>query len=394
MSESNAGKESDKAPSVASGHPRPQVSQPASPLAPILGQYPWMRTLLDSVPSVLAVLDNTRRIVYVNQSLQKVARRDCEEEVCGLRLGEVLDCRHAQDPPDGCGSTPACTTCGAVRTITAALQGKSATANARIVRRDGRVFEFQAHSIPFKDGGTPYVILSLSDITHENRRATLEYLFGDDVLNLAIRIHGFAQFLTEVSPDRLAELKERISNLTGLLVEKIGSYQTLRAAEEGTLTVHPVSLESRGLLEQLVERFRDSDIARDKVLLIRPEAQNVVFSSDRTLLMQALRALTENALEASATGETVTLSCGPTSHGVVFEVHNPSAMSYEAQLQIFVRGFSTKGRGRGLGTYAARLFVESYLGGRVGFVSNAEAGTTFRIELPLHLAGSDGAVSE
>jgi len=340
------------------------------------------------------VLDSNRRIVYVNQSLQKVARHGCEEEVCGLRLGEALECRHAEEPPNGCGSTPACVTCGAVRTITSALQGKSATADARIVRRDGRIFEFRAHTIPFKDGTTRYAILLLTDVTHENRRATLEYLFGDDILNRAMRVHGFAQFLTEISPDRLGELKERISNLTGLLVEKIGAYQTLRAAEEGTLTVHPVSLESRGLLEQLVERFHESDVARDKELLVHPQAQNVVFSSDRTLLMHALRALTENALEASAAGERVTLLCTPTSEGVAFEVHNPTAMSYEVQLQMFIRGFSTKGRGRGLGTYTARLFVESYLGGRVGFVSNTESGTTFRIELPLHLAGSDGAVSE
>jgi sensor histidine kinase regulating citrate/malate metabolism len=53
------------------------------------------------------------------------------------------------------------------------------------------------------------------------------------------------------------------------------------------------------------------------------------------------------------------------------------------QLQIFVRSYSTKGKGRGLGTYAMKLFTEKYLGGRIDFESRPETGTTFRVELPL-----------
>jgi sensor histidine kinase regulating citrate/malate metabolism len=55
----------------------------------------------------------------------------------------------------------------------------------------------------------------------------------------------------------------------------------------------------------------------------------------------------------------------------------------DVRLQIFQRSFSTKGSGRGLGTYSMKLFGENYLHGRVYFRTNEKQGTTFTIELPL-----------
>jgi signal transduction histidine kinase len=51
------------------------------------------------------------------------------------------------------------------------------------------------------------------------------------------------------------------------------------------------------------------------------------------------------------------------------------------QLQIFQRFFSTKGPGRGLGTYSMKLFGERYLKGKVDFSSQAPQGTTFTVTL-------------
>ena len=64
-------------------------------------------------------------------------------------------------------------------------------------------------------------------------------------------------------------------------------------------------------------------------------------------------------------------------------MHNPSVMPRDIQLQVFQRSFSTKGSGRGLGTYSVRLFTEKYLGGSISFRSAEGEGTTFRVTLPL-----------
>jgi sensor histidine kinase regulating citrate/malate metabolism len=65
-------------------------------------------------------------------------------------------------------------------------------------------------------------------------------------------------------------------------------------------------------------------------------------------------------------------------------VHNDAPIPREVRLQIFQRAFSTKGPGRGLGTYSMKLLSQRYLGGDVSFTSSEEGGTTFKARYPLH----------
>ncbi len=71
--------------------------------------------------------------------------------------------------------------------------------------------------------------------------------------------------------------------------------------------------------------------------------------------------------------------------GAEFWVHSEPMIPRAAQLQVFQRSFTTKGPGRGLGTYSARLFTEQYLGGRISFTTSEEEGTTFRTVFPITL---------
>jgi len=52
---------------------------------------------------------------------------------------------------------------------------------------------------------------------------------------------------------------------------------------------------------------------------------------------------------------------------------------------VFQRSFSTKGKGRGLGTYSIKLLTERYLKGTASFTSTETDGTTFQISLPTQL---------
>ncbi len=52
---------------------------------------------------------------------------------------------------------------------------------------------------------------------------------------------------------------------------------------------------------------------------------------------------------------------------------------------MFQRSFTTKGEGRGLGTYSMKLLSERYLNGRVEFTSSPEHGTTFTAVYPVTL---------
>ena len=67
----------------------------------------------------------------------------------------------------------------------------------------------------------------------------------------------------------------------------------------------------------------------------------------------------------------------------VFWVRNRAVMPEATRRRVFHRSFSTKGPGRGVGTYGMRLLGEGYLGGSIGFRTREGEGTVFELRLPL-----------
>ena len=126
-------------------------------------------------------------------------------------------------------------------------------------------------------------------------------------------------------------------------------------------------------------------MADGRHLRLDPDAHEVTFTNDKVLLGRVLGNLLKNGLEASVPGQTVTTGCRTTADEIEFWVHNPACMPRNVQLQIFQRSFSTKGAGRGLGTYSIKLLTEKYLQGAASFVSLPDEGTTFFVRYPLHL---------
>ena len=121
-------------------------------------------------------------------------------------------------------------------------------------------------------------------------------------------------------------------------------------------------------------------------LYIEPEDFIFVFS--RTVLTRVLLNLLKNALEAEPCGSEVRLDAELQDNVVRISVKNPSVIDDEHKKMIFSRTFSTKGFGRGIGTYSVKLFTEQYLKGKVEFVSESGIGTVFTLVLPVCQADS------
>jgi len=92
----------------------------------------------------------------------------------------------------------------------------------------------------------------------------------------------------------------------------------------------------------------------------------------------------KNALEASDQNNPVRVGVDLSDGQLRFWVHNLEPIPRDIQQQIFERSFSSKGQGRGLGTFSMKLLGEAYLGGKVDFFSDEQHGTTFTIDLPIH----------
>jgi signal transduction histidine kinase len=167
------------------------------------------------------------------------------------------------------------------------------------------------------------------------------------------------------------------------LIEEIDAQRILLRAESGELVLKPEPVGSLRVLQDAVALYTRHPVAQDRFLRLDEKAVDVSVVSDKVLLTRILCNMVKNGLEACRAQQTVTVGCSASNGTVEFWVHNPGHMTREVQLQVFQRSFSTKGRGRGLGTYSIKLLTERYLKGQVSFTSTAESGTVFTVHCPL-----------
>ena len=341
----------------------------------------------DSLPNIFLALNKQRQIVFSNQALLDLVGRKDPKEVYGLRPGEVLNCIHAIKTDGGCGTTEFCRTCGAVNAILSAIGGKKDVKECRITNQSGESLDLRVWTTPFGDEGK-FISFVVTDISHEKRRRALERIFFHDVLNTAGGIQGLAEILKEEEDrEEAGELVDLIQTAANTLIEEINAQKALSAAETGELSVHPEDIRVNELLKEVSDLYENHEVSHDRSIVLDLDTDNIEFTSDRTLARRVLANMIKNAFEASSVGGTVSIGGKGAGDFVEFWVHNDGYMPRSSQLQVFQRSFSTKGNGRGLGTYSIKLLTERYLKGTVSFTSTEEEGTTFRVSLPRQFDG-------
>ena len=344
------------------------------------------RIFKDALPNVLIIINEHRQIVFANQAFLNIVNCISEQDILGLRPGEAVNCTRSNISEGGCGTTEFCTVCGLVNTAAAALGGEQSVGECRILTNEGHdALDLRVWAEPLVIDKRNYAVIYVSDISTEKRKEIMERIFLHDVLNITGGLLGYSKMLDKVSGDRLPDISQRLSYLTLRIIDEIKAQQILIQAEDGELELHPENLPVMELLEGIKDIYSDHDAARNKHIQVSTELKDAATISDRILLERVLGNMLKNALEASGDGDTVTLGCRQVNSKFEFRVHNRAYMPKEVQLQVFQRSFSTKGAGRGLGTFSIKLLTERYLGGEVSFRTDEREGTTFSVLLPLEL---------
>ncbi len=345
-----------------------------------------LRAVLDTSPVIALVLNVHRQIVYWNRALARFIGEEHAARLPGTRPGEVLGCVNAFRTAGGCGTAEPCEFCGALLTILDALTGVPARRECRITRSvEGRSesLDFAVHAAPVLVRGETFLGVSLADISHEKRRRALERIFFHDLLNTASCVLGLAEMMGRSAPEGKMGRSARLLHSTSTqLVNEILSQRTLAAAESGDLEPDPEPLSTLRVLREEVERHCEFPVAHGREIEIDQDTADVIIRSDRTLLGRVIGNMLVNALEACPAGQIVRAGCRAGDEEVEFWVQNPAVMPDEVRAQIFQRSFSTKGSGRGLGTYSMKLLTERYLEGKIAFSSSEAEGTTFRARYP------------
>jgi signal transduction histidine kinase len=352
-------------------------------------ELPNIKSILDAVPDLFLILNDKRQVVFANASVLHALGYGSQDKALGARPGELLACSHAFESKGGCGTTENCSLCGAVRAILNTINGNFDIQECRVTNvNTSEAMDYRIWTKPFKVDDGIFVLFAFADISDEKRRQVLERIFFHDIINTA----GGLRSLIEISKEDLSiftEYKDDIYCLTESLIEEILAQKQVTAAETNEIQTNYQTKSSLKLITKVVNTYKKHIISKNKTILIDNNSVYTNFVTDEVLLTRVLSNMLKNALEASVSGQTVTIGCNiEVDNNIKFWVNNELAMPRPIQLQVFQRSFSTKGSGRGLGTYSIKLLSERYLLGKVGFETNEENGTTFYTIYPTDLEES------
>ena len=356
----------------------------------VVGKSPVIDGLMNVVSGLLAVLNEHRQVIAVNDSFLRLLGLEDVRKVIGLRPGEAISCIHAHELPGGCGTSEFCPSCGAALAIVACLEsGRPSERKCAVTveKNDKRSdLFFKVSSYPIIMNQKRYVLLFLSDISKEQQWGTMERLFYHDLNNIVHAILSRSELmLMDPSADK-GELANDINALTLRLSNEIAIQRQL--FQDGVATYQPVYhiVPLKRLLKEIRSVFSDYSIKDRKRLVIKGEAPDIEVKTDFSLVMRILINMITNALEAAPEGGWAELSLTPGPESIIFSVWNEGHIPGPVRKRIFQRNFSTKdGPGRGLGAYSMKYFGEEVLGGRIDFTTSREEGTVFRFEMPINM---------
>ena len=321
-------------------------------LASSLLRNPVANAILESVSGLAMILDKERQVVAVNPELLANIGIASPEDLHGRRVGEVLRCLKLAEP--------------------------EVPQDRLRVRQSG---EFQVRSTPVRLGGHDLLIFTLQNLSGPHRREAMEQIFFHDILNLVEGLDGIACRLLE-HPSSAEQTAQKIRDLSCQLAEEIQSQRVLLSAEKGKLVVETRETRPSEILDKVRSIFAHHEVAEGRRLEIRHGPLGT-FTTDPILLTRVLVNLVKNAFEATPKGGTVKVWHEWREGRRGFLVENPGSIPPAVAERVFERAHSTKGiRGRGLGTYSARVLGEQFLGGKVGFSSPPEGDTRFFIWIP------------
>ena len=354
----------------------------------ILSSDKYFQTFIEAMPDVAIVVNNKRRVIYVNRELLDLLGMSEITDGIGLKPGELFKCGNLNDFTERCGTTKACGYCGLSNSILQALRtGKPALFESRISSRvinGGQAFDVEVKTSPIAVNEQTFYIVSIKDISDNKRRLILEKHFFHDILNTASGLHGIILAMEEnEGSEEMREIIDYAKKAGGELVDEILAHRILLSAENNDLKMVVARCNSLQVLQDVSAYLSYHKIASAKRIFIDPFSHNVPFDTDPVILKRVLINVVKNALEACKEGDTIQMGSRIGNKSVRFWVNNPGVMPADVQNQLFQRSFSTKGSGRGIGTYSIKLLTSNYLRGEVTFDSNQDEGTTFFINIPL-----------
>jgi signal transduction histidine kinase len=347
---------------------------------------PTLIKILDSLPNLTLVLDDQNEIIFSNRVPLLKKGDELSANFLKVRLGNFISCIHVNRYTGMCESN-ACNFCGIPSIIETTKKNKEKTVGeARLIlRKEDMEFPVEVKVIAnlFESEGITYTLLSLVNISDEKRKDIIDRIFYHDLINLTGSLNNIIHYIHD---EHQETPNQEMWNLAKSLIEEINdeilAQQQILAAERGDLFIELNDVKIYTILSDVVNKIGKHNIATNKIIEVFQEIpEDLIIKTDSVLLKRVLINIIKNALEAISENEKIEIKTILYDDYISFQVNNKGVMTEDVQRNIFMRTYTTKGKGRGLGTYSMKLIGENYLKGNISYISNEIEGTTFIFNL-------------
>ncbi len=340
-----------------------------------------LRLLTDSLPVLIAYVDDERRYRFVNKAFEEWWRLP-QATFLGKRLEEVLGEENSETIREHVGEV---------------LAGRSVTFESEIAYGEGKARRVQATFVPNLAAANEVVgffvlVVDISEmrrleeqLRHAQKMEAVGRLAGGvahDFNNLLQAMLSHAQLLRKLQTDpvrveAIAEDFERQIKRGASLTRQLLLFSRREAAKWELIDLNEAVAEAAVLLRRLV---------RENITFFFEPCDGALFvKADRGQLDQVLMNLVVNASDAMEEGGALTIRTGHEGEEWVWFAVQDSGhgIPEEIRAQMFEPFFTTKGAGRGtgLGLSVVHGIVAAH-SGRIDVETAVGTGSTFKITLP------------
>jgi signal transduction histidine kinase len=359
---------------------------------------PVIDALLKTVSGLLAVLNENRQILAVNNAFLNLLGIEDIEHVLGLRPGQGIGCIHRNADNGGCETSAKCATCGATIAMVSCLEGNEPVEKecALTVEQNGKKKDLflRVRACPITIDGRRMILLFLQDITRQQQWEALGRVFFHDLSNIIYSLVASSEILLDEPDIADREAVRRIHRLSLRLAREVQmqKHLTQMADADYQLTIQSITVDR--LFNELETTFANHPAATNRSIVFIDRHRELSFKSDFYLLVRVLANMVTNALEAANPGQSIKVWASPSDRHLAFCVWNHQAIPANVVDRIFQRNISTKAdSGRGLGTYSMKLFGETFLNGKLDFSTSEAEGTVFCFSLPMTASEHEPGIS-
>ncbi len=340
--------------------------------------------VLDAVSSSYIITNSRAEIVYCNKAFLQNYDLDTEIDIDHLHPGDVFKCINANSGKSACGTHPKCKYCNFRNCIIESIEEQTQVQKEAIINNvNNKMTALLITATPFIFDNQSFVSISTIDITDRKKKDLMESVFFHDLINLAGSLDAYLSVLSTYEPQELVKHINTVKQISSQVLDEIISHREISKAEENQLEVEISEIEISDLIDGINDIFNFHPSKTNKQIQFNLK-NDFIIESDRKLLERTLINMIKNALEAVSPGAVVNINITKLLNEVIIEVNNPGKLKEDIIPYIFTYGYSTKGKGRGIGTYSIKLLGENFLKGKAWFESDEVNGTSFYLKIPIH----------